>query len=75
MSIKTSLKRQTLKMELNHKTTVKGATKSLWKIIFVSVTKISKNTSNILNSYFLNQIYTFTHETKYLHVGNYIYFS
>ena len=33
---------------------IKGATKSYWKIIFVSATKISQNAFNILNFYFSN---------------------
>ena len=32
----------------------KGATKSYWKIIFVSATKIGENIINILNCYFLS---------------------
>ena len=49
---------------------LKGARKSWWIIIFVFDTKISKNAFNILNCYYWNQIYTLTHQTKYLQVGN-----
>ena len=48
----------------------KGATKSYWKIIFVSATKIGENTTNILNCYFSSQIHILAHQVKYLHVGD-----
>ena len=48
---------QMFKKNSNHKNVekvLKGATKSYWKIIFAYFTKIGKNTTNILNCYFLS---------------------
>ena len=36
--------------------------------LLLSATKISGNTTNILNCYFSKQIYTLAHQTKYLHM-------
>ena len=38
----------------------------------VSATKIVKNTINILKCYFSEEIYSLEHQTKYIHVENYI---
>ena len=46
-----------LKRSKNHNFCIlylKGATKSLRKIVFVSTTTIGENTTNVLNCYFLN---------------------
>ena len=45
-------------------------TKSWREIIFVSATKIGKNTTNILNYYVSNEIHTLANQVKYLNVGN-----
>ena len=44
----------------------KGATKSYRKSMFVSATKIGKNTSNILNCCFSSQIHILAQQTNYL---------
>ena len=41
---------------------IKAAPKLQPKIIFVSITKIGENTTNILNCYFSKQIYTLRHQ-------------
>ena len=53
----------------------KKATKPYRKIIFVSPQKIGENSTNFLNCYFSNKILILIHQTKYLHVGNQIYFT
>ena len=48
-------------------TRLRGLRNHNGKFFFVFAKKISENTSNnILNCYFSNQIYTLTHQTKYL---------
>ena len=54
---------------------IKEATKSYRKIIFVSVTKIGENTTNILTCYFLSEIPILAHQTKYLQAAKRIKFA
>ena len=38
--------------------------------MFVSATKIHEKTTNILNCYFLKQVYTLADQTEYVHKEN-----
>ena len=49
---------------------IKGTTKLKTKLIFVFATKIDENTTNIQNCCFSQQIYTLSHQTKYLYIEN-----